>query len=118
MLGGKPFFACKYLMSPEHWQIVKHELDGGHEQGGFETLAVEDAPRAVVRAALKAADLIGDGLYGVDLKETAKGPVVIEVNDNPSLDSDVEDLVLGDALYQRVIAEFVVRLDRRRAGRR
>jgi len=118
VLGGEPFFACKYLMTSDHWQIVKHGLDGGHEEGGFETLAVEDAPKAVVRAALKAADLIGDGLYGVDLKETAKGPVVIEVNDNPSLDSDVEDLVLGDALYRRVIAEFVNRLDRRRAGRR
>ncbi len=118
ILGGKPFFACKYLMSQDHWQIVKHESDGRHEEGGFETLAVAEAPRAVVRAALKAADLIGDGLYGVDLKETPQGPVVIEVNDNPSLDAGVEDRVLGDALYRQVIGEFVERLDRRRAGRR
>ncbi|WP_295446841.1 RimK family protein [uncultured Thiodictyon sp.] len=118
VLGRKPFYCCKYLMSPNHWQIVKHESDGRYAYGDAETLAVEDAPPAVIRTALKAADLIGDGLYGVDLKETADGPVVIEVNDNPSLDAGVEDLVLGDELYRRLIGEFVERLDRRRAGKK
>jgi glutathione synthase/RimK-type ligase-like ATP-grasp enzyme len=105
-------------MSRDHWQIVHHRSDGRHEEGGFETLSVADAPKAVVRTALKAADLIGDGLYGVDLKETPEGPVVIEVNDNPSLDAGVEDGVLGEGLYRQVIGEFVERLERRRAGRR
>jgi glutathione synthase/RimK-type ligase-like ATP-grasp enzyme len=118
VLGRQPFYACKYLMSRGHWQIVKHESDGRHTEGGWETLAIDDAPPAVVRMALKAADLIGDGLYGVDLKETADGPVVIEVNDNPSLDAGVEDLVLGDELYRRLIGEFVERLERRRAGKK
>jgi glutathione synthase/RimK-type ligase-like ATP-grasp enzyme len=118
VLGRKPFYACKYLMSRDHWQIVKHEVDGGHEQGGFETLAMDQVPPVVVKAALKAADLIGDGLYGVDLKETPAGPVVIEVNDNPSLDAGVEDKVLGEQLYARLIGEFVERLDRRRGGKR
>jgi glutathione synthase/RimK-type ligase-like ATP-grasp enzyme len=72
----------------------------------------------VLRTAQKAADLIGDGLYGVDLQETAAGPVVIEVNDNPSLDSDVEDQVLGEELYLRLIGEFVERLDRRGARKK
>ena len=117
VLGRQPLYACKYLMSRGHWQIVKHESDGRHEQGGFETVSIEAVPKPVLRTALKAAGLIGDGLYGVDLKETAAGPVVIEVNDNPSLDSDVEDLVLGEELYARLIAEFVARLERRR-GRR
>ncbi|MBK1721607.1 RimK family protein [Thiocystis violacea] len=114
VLGRKPFYACKYLMTRDHWQIVKHELDGRHEEGGFETLAVADVPQAVLKTALRAADLIGDGLYGVDLKETPAGPVVIEVNDNPSLDAGVEDKVLGDQLYARLIGELVERLDRRR----
>jgi len=114
VLGRQPFYACKYLMSRDHWQIVRHESDGGHEEGGFETLSIEAVPQAVLRTALKAADLIGDGLYGVDLKETARGPVVIEVNDNPNLDAGVEDAVLGEALYSRLIGEFVSRLDRQR----
>ncbi len=118
ILGRKPFYACKYFMSRDHWQIVKHDLDGKHEVGGFETLAVEQVPKAVIKTALRAADLIGDGLYGVDLKETPAEPVVIEVNDNPSLDAGVEDQILGDQLYARLIAEFVERLDRRRSGKR
>jgi glutathione synthase/RimK-type ligase-like ATP-grasp enzyme len=118
VLGRQPFYVCKYLMSRDHWQIVKHESDGRHIEGGCETLAVEACPPAVLRTALKAADLIGDGLYGVDLKETADGPVVIEVNDNPSLDSDVEDQVLGEELYLRLIGEFVERLDRRGARKK
>ncbi len=118
VLGRKPYFVCKYLMSRGHWQIVKHESDGRHTEGGFETLAVADAPSAVVNLALKAADLIGDGLYGVDIKETPDGPVVIEVNDNPSLDAGVEDQVLGEELYLRLIGEFAARLDRRRAARK
>lgn len=115
IIGRRPLYACKYLMSRGHWQIVKHETDGRHEEGGFETLAVEAAPPDVIKTALKAADLIGDGLYGVDLKETASGPVVIEVNDNPNIDAGVEDQVLGDGLYERLIADFVQRLEQRRA---
>ncbi|MBK1646655.1 RimK family alpha-L-glutamate ligase [Thiocapsa imhoffii] len=117
ILGRQPFYACKYFMSRDHWQIVKHEADGRHEQGEFETLPIEAVPTAVIKTALKAAGLIGDGLYGVDLKETPAGPVVIEVNDNPSLDAGIEDQVLGDALYTRVIAEFVKRLDQRRIAK-
>ena len=118
ILGRRPLFACKYFMSSAHWQIVKHVSEHQHVQGAWETLAIEDAPQTVVKTALKAANLIGDGLYGVDLKVTEKGPVVIEVNDNPSLESDVEDQVLGEELYRTIIAEFVTRLDRRKQGRR
>jgi glutathione synthase/RimK-type ligase-like ATP-grasp enzyme len=118
ILGRKPLYACKYYMSGEHWQIVKHEVDGKHEEGAFETVAVEEAPADVVKTALKAANLIGDGLYGVDMKLTDRGPVVIEVNDNPNLDAGIEDKVLGEGLYKGVIGEIVARLDRRRAGRR
>ncbi|MCW8881535.1 MAG: RimK family alpha-L-glutamate ligase, partial [Sedimenticola sp.] len=64
-----------------------------------------------VDTALKAANLIGNGLYGVDLKETENGIVVIEVNDNPSIDSGVEDQVLGDALYEQIMEEFLVRIE-------
>ncbi|QIK36778.1 RimK family protein [Caldichromatium japonicum] len=117
VLGRQPLYACKYLMSRDHWQVIKHEGDGRRVEGGFDTLPIAAVPPAVIRTALKAADLIGDGLYGVDLKETPSGPVVIEVNDNPNLDAGVEDRVLGEALYDRLIAEFVQRLDRQRGAR-
>ncbi|TVQ86056.1 MAG: RimK family alpha-L-glutamate ligase [Chromatiaceae bacterium] len=118
ILGRRPLYACKYFMSPAHWQVVRHRGDGRRDEGGAETIPVEQAPADVVRLALRAANLIGDGLYGVDVKATARGAVVIEVNDNPSLDAGVEDAVLGEQLYQAIIGDLIARLERRRAGRR
>ena len=37
--------------------------------------------------------------------------VVIEVNDNPSVESGIEDQVLGDALYDRIMEEFLLRIE-------
>ena len=114
VLDRQPLFVCKYLMSAGHWQIYHHGGDEEVEAGGFETLAVACAPKKVVKTALRAANLIGDGLYGVDLKQTQAGVYVIEVNDNPSIDSDVEDLVLKEELYHRVMDSFRQRLERQR----
>lgn len=115
IIDRTPIYVCQYFMSRQHWQIVSYDERGEPDEGGFKTWAVEDAPPMVVKIALKAANLIGDGLYGVDLKETPRGGVrVIEVNDNPSIDGDVEDAVVGEALYQRIMETFVSRLDRLR----
>jgi glutathione synthase/RimK-type ligase-like ATP-grasp enzyme len=101
-------------MAEDHWQIINYENSG--DEGAFTTLAVEDAPAEVVKTALKAANLIGDGLYGVDLKQTSKGVVVIEVNDNPSIDAGVEDKALGPELYRAIMGEFLRRLELKRQG--
>ena len=71
----------------------------------------------MVDLALRAAGLIGDGLYGVDIKQTDRGPVVIEINDNPNLEVGVEDAVIKDDLYRRLLADLVRRVElRRRQG--
>jgi glutathione synthase/RimK-type ligase-like ATP-grasp enzyme len=49
----------------------------------------------------------------VDLKETPRGPVVIEVNDNPSIDAGVEDKVSGERLYEAIMQCFLKRMYRR-----
>ena len=36
----------------------------------------------------------------------------IEINDNPSIDHEVEDAVLGDELYYRILNHFVHCLNR------
>lgn len=112
VLGGEPLYVCRYGMAPDHWQIVKRDA-AGVEMGTFETLAVAAAPPEVVLLAVWAANLMGDGLYGVDLKEVNGKPVVIEVNDNPNLDAGVEDAVLGDELYRRVMRHFLAKLEAR-----
>ena len=112
ILGGEPLFACRYGMAPDHWQIVKRDDAGVHE-GDAETLLVENAPPDVVKLATRAARLIGDGLYGVDLKVVRGKPVVIEINDNPNIDAGVEDAALGDELYRRVMQHFFWKLEAR-----
>ena len=51
-----------------------------------------------MKTALRAANLLGDGLYGVDLKQTDDGCYVIEVNDNPNIDAGNEDALLNGAM--------------------
>ena len=113
ILDRKPLYAAQYHMAKKHWQIYKHEGEGRFKSGGWTTVAVDAVPEAVVRTALAAANLIGDGLYGVDLKQTDKGVFVIEVNDNPSLESGVEDQVIKDALYTAILRSFIARIERR-----
>jgi glutathione synthase/RimK-type ligase-like ATP-grasp enzyme len=116
VLGGKPLYCCQYRMSRNHWQVVKHRGDGSMGEGGHRTFAVEQAPAAVVETAVRAAALVGDGLYGVDLKENGHGVFVIEVNDNPNLEHGVEDLVLKGDLYRLILEEFVRRIEQSRTG--
>lgn len=111
VLDGRLLFACKYHMARGHWQI-RTETPGGKERyGRVEAVPRGDAPRDVVEAALKAAALIGDGLYGVDLKETPDGPVVIEINDNPNLDVGYDDAADGASIYEDLVDFFVRRIE-------
>lgn len=116
VLDGKPLYVCKYFMARDHWQILKHHEGGRVEAGRGETLPIYRAPPRVVETAIKAAGLIGDGLYGVDLKELGDRATVIEVNDNPNLDAGVEDRVLKDELYTRIIESLVGRIEQIRSN--
>lgn len=116
ILAGKPLFACQYKQARGHWQIVNHKADGSAVPGGFATMAVEDAPKDVVDTALAAAALIGNGFYGVDLKQNDDGIFVIEINDNPNIDHGVEDKILKRDLYATVIGEFIRRIESMRSS--
>jgi glutathione synthase/RimK-type ligase-like ATP-grasp enzyme len=116
MLNKKPIFSCQYFMTRGHWQIYKHSDSGKVVSGGFRTLPIHETPKKVLDVATRAANLIGNGLYGVDLKQFGDTAMVIEVNDNPNIDSGVEDLYLKDDLYRIVLEEFVRRLERKRNG--
>jgi glutathione synthase/RimK-type ligase-like ATP-grasp enzyme len=47
----------------------------------------------------------------VDLKVVNNKAVVIEINDNPSIDHEIEDAILGDELYYRILSYFVRMLE-------
>ena len=116
ILNRKPLYACQYFMSRGHWQIYDHSPTGRARSGRWKTFPVHDAPTAVVRAATRAANLIGDGLYGVDVKLSGDRVCIIEVNDNPSIEAQVEDGHLGRDLYRLVMEGFLRRLEQKRLG--
>ena len=91
VLDRRPLFVCQYKMARGHWQIMNHKPDGRSVEGGHRSLAIAEAPQDVVDIGVRAANLIGDGLYGVDIKSGPDGPIVMEINDNPNLEHGVED---------------------------
>ena len=112
VLGGEPLFAVHYLMAKKHWQIVNHDRRGKPDEGGFRAFTLAQAPVHVVETAVRAARCVGDGLYGVDLKEMPSGDIfVIEVNDNPNLEHGVEDAGEKDEVWVRLTKWFLNRLE-------
>lgn len=114
ILNGEPLYGCRYHMARKHWQIYERTIDGKVHGGNTDTVRIEEIPEDVLKFALQAANLIGNGLYGVDLKEMNGGVCVIEVNDNPSIDSGIEDAVLKDELYRRIMEEIVKRVEKKK----
>src|SRR5499427_9147263 len=118
VLSGEPLFVCQYRMARGHWQIVKHRPDGSSREGGHRTFDLDQAPQDVLDLAVRAARPIGDGLYGVDLKQTPDGIVVMEVNDNPNIEHGVEDAAGKDEVWIRILRWFIERLESRPEAQR
>ncbi len=118
VFDGQPMWACRYHMANGHWQIVRNLGGGQRRSGRVEAFPLEGVPGNVVKTAVRAAELIGDGLYGVDLKEINRKVYLVEVNDNPNIDVGYEDGVAGDALYRNVLQVFARRLEALHVTRR
>jgi glutathione synthase/RimK-type ligase-like ATP-grasp enzyme len=113
VLGGEALFACRYHMARGHWQIVATGRGGRRRYGKVEALPLDQTPAQAIEVATRAARLMGDGFYGVDIKQTGKRFLVIEVNDNPNVEAGYEDAVLGQRLYVAVMDWFRQKLDAR-----
>lgn len=111
LLNHQVLFACKYYMAKGHWQIYNWKDQSTDREGDFETVPLHQVPPKILKTAIKAASLIGDGLYGVDLKELGGEVYLIEVNDNPNIDAGIEDQLLKAELYEKVIDSFLNRIE-------
>ena len=104
VLDDKVLYVCKYMIPKGKW---KHgaKLRGKPTfiWGRTVSLKRENAPAELKNLALKACNVIGHGLYGVDIKEVNGNYVVVEVNDNPSIYAGYEDLRNKD-LYGKIIS--------------
>ncbi len=106
VLGGKPLYVCQYIIPKRLWKILSYTPEGRAIYGQVKAVALSEAPKGLLDTAVRAADAIGGGLYGVDLKQINNRFIVIEVNDNPSINAGDEDQINGD-LYER-LAEFLL----------
>ena len=104
-------------MAKGHWQIYNWdkpftEEAGTEYVGDVESISIEQVPETIIKTALKVTRLIGDSLYGVDMKSHNDKHYVIEVNDNPNIDHGYEDRVQGMRLYQEIMSVFLQRIRR------
>lgn len=113
VLNGEVIYVCKYYMAKGHWQIVNNNEKNDNE-GDFEAIEISQTPKAVIDMALKAAKLIGKGLYGIDLKEIDSKIYLIEINDNPSIDFGIEDKLEGSSLYEKIMRYFLDEMNKQR----
>jgi glutathione synthase/RimK-type ligase-like ATP-grasp enzyme len=107
VLAGEPLYCCRYMIPDETFKI-QATVNGHLVTAKVEAVSLPEAPPAVVGTAVAAARAIGNGLYGVDLKQTNGHVVVIEVNDNPTIDAEEEDRYAPD-IYARIVTHLLGR---------
>jgi len=114
VIGNHPLFACKYYMAKGHWQIKNNISTTESEDGDVECFPIHKVPNRVIETAVRCSKLIGDGLYGIDIKMVGEKIYVIEINDNPNIDYGVEDTESQDELYLQVMQHFNKKLNKQR----
>jgi glutathione synthase/RimK-type ligase-like ATP-grasp enzyme len=103
VLDGKLLYACKYTIPSVTFKI-QASVNGHIVYCGVESVPEQAIPAHVVRLGIEAAGAIGNGLYGVDIKNNNGDAYVIEVNDNPSLESG-EDGHYPD-VYEKIVTHL------------
>jgi glutathione synthase/RimK-type ligase-like ATP-grasp enzyme len=107
VLNREVLYVCKYMIPKGRWKHgAKRRGPPSFIWGRTVALKKENAPSQLKELALKACNVIGHGLYGVDIKEADGNYVVVEVNDNPSIYAGYEDLRNKD-LYGKIIDYLV-----------
>lgn len=105
ILRNEVLYLCKYCIPEGGWK-VKSKINGKNVWG--DTIAIS---RDLISPGLKDISItlskcVGNGLYGLDIKETNNGYKVIEINDNPSIYDGYEDTIDKD-IYEKIINALV-----------
>jgi glutathione synthase/RimK-type ligase-like ATP-grasp enzyme len=103
VLDGKLLYACRNTIPSDTFKI-QASVNGHLVYCGVESVKPEQVPPHVIRLGIEAANAIGRGLYGVDIKNANGDAFVIEVNDNPSIESGEDDC------YPKVFEQIVSHL--------
>ncbi|HEY3421297.1 MAG TPA: RimK family alpha-L-glutamate ligase [Methanomassiliicoccales archaeon] len=106
VLDGRLLYACRYVLPTESEKIVASE-EGEIPDYASESVPPDQVPRETIDLAIKAASAIGKGLYSVDIKQRGGRQFVIEVNDNPSLESGEDEYY--PQIYNEIISNLMER---------
>jgi glutathione synthase/RimK-type ligase-like ATP-grasp enzyme len=106
VLDGELLYACRYVLPTESQKILAIE-EGEIPDYASESVPQNDVPNEVIQLAIKAARSIGTGLYSVDIKQRGGRQFVIEVNDNPSLESGEDEYY--PRIYNQIISKLMER---------
>jgi glutathione synthase/RimK-type ligase-like ATP-grasp enzyme len=104
VLGGKLLYVCKYTIPSVTFKI-QASVNGHIVYCGVESVPEKDVPPHVVQLGIDAANAIGNGLYGVDIKNNNGDAYVIEVNDNPSIESGEDDCY--PLVFEQIVSHLI-----------
>jgi len=105
ILQNKILYMCKYRIPEGGWK-VKSKINGKNVWGDTIALPREMISPELRKICIDLSKCVGDGLYGLDVKETINGYKVIEINDNPSIYEGYEDTADKD-IYEKIISALV-----------
>jgi glutathione synthase/RimK-type ligase-like ATP-grasp enzyme len=106
VLDGKLLYVCKYTIPSDTFKI-QASVNGHLVYCGVESVTRDNVPPKVIRLGIEAANAIGRGLYGVDIKNTNGDAYVIEVNDNPSIESGEDDCY--PLVFEQIISHLFMK---------
>lgn len=104
VLGGKLLYVCKYTIPSVTFKI-QASVNGHIVYCGVQSVPEKDVPPHIIRLGIDAANAIGNGLYGVDIKNNNGDACVIEVNDNPSIESGEDDCY--PHCFERIVSHLL-----------
>ncbi len=101
VLKNEILYLCKYCIPEGGWK-VKSKINGRNVWGDTIAVPRDSISRELKDICIGLSKCVGDGLYGLDVKETKDGYRVIEINDNPSIYDGFEDTIDQD-IYEKII---------------
>ena len=105
ILRNEVLYLCKYCIPDGGWK-VRSKINGRNVWGDTIALSRDSISPELKELSIKLSKCVGEGFYGLDVKETNDGYKVIEINDNPSIYYGYEDAVDKD-IYEKIISAFV-----------